>query len=169
MMWNLEFFRMLDLGICLDLSPLTVITLDYVIALYPLLLTIISYLFIKLHDRNVRIVVKLWKPFRCLLILLRRNWDSRTTVIDAYATFFVLSYTKVLNISADLLTPVRAHTLNNDSVKWVVFYDGTIDYLGRNHLPYAFLALVCLVILTVFTLFFVPLPDKMVSKGSFLL
>ena len=151
-MWNLDFFRILDLNICLDVSSLTILALDYAVAVYPLLLTVISYFMIELHARNVRIVVILWKPFYCLLILFRRNWDSRTTVIDAYATFFVLSYIKIAYISADLLIPVRVHSLNNDSVTWVLYYDATVDYFGREHLPYAILAIVCLVLLIIPTM-----------------
>ena len=146
-LWNLDFFRGLYPDICLDVSTLTILALDYAVAIYPLLLIVISYFLIELHVRNVRIVVILWKPFRCLFTLIRRNWDSKTTVIDTYATFFILSYTKILYVSADLLTPVRAHSLNNDSVTWVLYYDATVDYFGREHLPYA-----CLAILSFLTL-----------------
>ena len=151
-MWNLDFFRMLDLNICLDVSSLTILALDYAVAVYPLLLTVISYFMIELHARNIRIVVILWKPFYRLLTLVRRNWDSRTTVIDAYATFFVLSYIKIAYVSADLLIPVRVHSLNNDSERWMLYYDATVDYFGREHLPYAILAIVCLVLLMIPTM-----------------
>ena len=96
----------------------------------------------------------LWKPFRYIFTLLRRNWDSKTTVIDAYATFYILSFTRILYVSADLLTPVKARSLNNDSVTWVLYYDATVDYFGREHLPYALLAIVCSVLLTTPTIFF---------------
>ena len=140
-LWNLDFFRGLYPDICLDVSTLTSLTLDYAVAIYPLLLTVVSYFLIQLYARNVRIVVILWKPFRHVLTLLRRNWDSRTTVIDAYATFYILSYTKILCVSVDLLIPVRAHSLNDGSVRWVLYYDGTLDYFGKEHLPYAILAI----------------------------
>ena len=152
MMWNLDFFHDF-FDICLDMSTLSVLALDYAVAFYPLLLTVISYLLIELHSRNVRIVVILWKPFYSLLSFVRRNWDSRTTVIDAYATFFILSYTKLMCVSADLLIPVRVHILNNDSVKWALYYDATIDYFGTEHLPYAILAIFCVIIAMVPILF----------------
>ena len=147
-LWNLDFFRGVYPDICLDVSTLTVIALDYAVAIYPLLLTVVSYFLIELHARNVRIVVILWKPFRYIFTLLRRNWDSRTTVIDAYTTFLVLSFVKILCVSVDLLIPVRAHSLNNGSMKWVLFYDATLDYFGREHLPYAILAITCTAIFT---------------------
>ena len=146
--WNLDFFRGLYPEICLDVSTLTVLALDYAVAIYPLLLTVISYFLIQLHARNVRIVVILWKPFRYIFTLLRRNWDSKTTVIDAYATFYILSFTKILCVSTDLLIPVRAYSLNNDSVTWVLYYDATVDYFGREHLPYAILAIACSLLIT---------------------
>ena len=142
-MWNLDFFRIVkEINICLDASTLTVLALDYTVAIYPLLFTVVSYFLIELHDRNFKMVVILWKPFRYLLARLRRNWDSRITIIDAYATFSLLSYTKFLTVSADLLIPVRAYSLNNDSVTWVLYYDTTVIYFGQEHLPYAILAIV---------------------------
>ena len=118
-------------------------------AIYPLLLTVISYVLIELHARNVKIFAIMWKPFRCLFARLPRNWDGRTSIIDAYATFFIISYTKLINVSADFLVPVRAHSLTDSSVKWVLYYDASIDHFGREHLPYAILAII---LSTVFTI-----------------
>ena len=50
--WNLDIFRGFS-DICLDMSTLTVLALDYAVAIYPLLLTVISYYLIQLHARNV--------------------------------------------------------------------------------------------------------------------
>ena len=144
-MWNLDFLRAVKVtNICLDLSTLTVLSLDYAVAIYPLLLTAISYFLIELHYRNYKIVVILWKPFQCLFACLNKNWDSRTTIIDAYATFFILSYTKFFSVSVDLLIPVRVQSLNNDSVRWALYYDATLDYFGSEHLPYVILSVALL-------------------------
>ena len=154
--WNLDFFRGLYPDICLDVSTLTVLALDYAVAIYPLLLTVIFYILIELHARNFRLVVILWRPFRRVFTLVRRNWDSRTTVIDAYATFFILSYNKFLWVSGDLLTPIRAHSINNESDKWVLYTDASVEYFGYEHIPYAILAMVvCLLVTIIPTLFLI--------------
>ena len=111
------------------------------IAVYPFFLTVVSYILIELHDRNFRVLVFLWKPFRCIFTLFRRNWDIRTSVIDAYATFFQLSCFKILCISCDLLIPTFVYTLGDNRSDLVLYYDGTVDYFGREHLPYAIIAL----------------------------
>ena len=55
--WNLDFFRSLSLNICLDLTTLETLALDYAIAIYPLLLIIciITYIVIELHVRGCRV------------------------------------------------------------------------------------------------------------------
>ncbi len=142
--WSLDFFRSLYPEICLNMSTLTVLALDYAVAIYPLFLTVLSYILIELYAKNFRLVIIVWKPFRYLFLLLKKNWDCKATVIDAFATFFLLSFTKVVYISVDLLTPVKAIDLSNSNLStWVLYYDGTMEYFGREHLPYALLAIVC--------------------------
>ena len=71
--WNLDFLRTIFPEICLDLSSLQVLALDYAIAFYPLLLMIIFYVLIELYDSNYRPIVYIWKPF--YKYLLACNWN----------------------------------------------------------------------------------------------
>ena len=151
--WNLNFFLTFDtVSICLDMSPLTVRALDYTIAVYPFFLTVISYFLIELHERNCKIVVSVWRPFRFVFTLYRRNWDIRTSIIDAYATFYQLSFIKIICITQDLLTPTYAYIVgeSESSAELVLFFDGTVDYFGPEHLPYVIpaivIALLCIIL-----------------------
>ena len=110
--WNLDFFRTLFPGICLDLSFLQVSALDYAIALYPLLLMIIFYVLIEVHDSNYRPIVYMWKPFNRCLSRFRRQWNARASIIDAFATFVLLSYVKLLSVSADILHPTWVYDVH---------------------------------------------------------
>ena len=149
--WNLDFFRYFDFKICLNMYPLTVVLLDYIIAVFPFLLTVLSYILIELHDRNYRLLVCIWKPFRYIFTLFRRKWDIRTSVVDAYATFFQLSCFKILCISFDLLAPTYVYTLGESEKEKLlaVYYDGTVDFLGSEHLPYFIVASVFLVLFVI--------------------
>ena len=93
--WNLDFFRPFYSDICLGMGTLPTLALDYAIAVYPLLLMIVMII---LYDRNYRVITMMWRPFRVLFSYYRRNWDVRTSVIDAYATFFLLSFVKLLSV-----------------------------------------------------------------------
>ena len=142
--WNLDFFRPFYSDICLGMGPLPTLALDYAIAVYPILLMIITYLLIVLYDRNYRVIAMMWRPFRFLFSYYRRNWDVRTSVIDAYATFFLLSFTKFLSVSFDLLVPTRVYELHQHNYTYYLglFYAADIEYFGSEHLPYGILAII---------------------------
>ena len=146
--WNLDFGRSFFSDICLKIDTLAVLALDYTIAVYPLLLTFISYFLIKLHDRKYRFTVILWKPIKKVLMLFHSDLNNRTSVIDAYVTFFLLSYMKFLSVSFDLLIPTRLYEVNSTG-KLALYYDGSKEYFGKEHLPYAILALVVMTIFNI--------------------
>ena len=150
--WNLDFFRTFYNSFCLhpSMNMLHVFALDYIIAAYPLFLITVTYVLVKLHDHNFKLIVWLWKPFRRCFIRFRRHWEVKTSLIDAFATFFLLSYVKFFSVSFDLLIPVNlqnvhGHTLNQT----YVYYNATIPYFGKQHLPYAILAITVLILFTI--------------------
>ena len=142
--WNLDFFRPFYSGFCLEMGILPTLALDYAIAVYPFLLMIISYLLIVLYDRNYRVITVMWSPFRTILSLFRRNWDIKTSVIDAFTTLFYLSNFKVLSVSTDFLMFSQAYTIHQNTSNVVslrLFYAGDTLYFSHDHYPYALLSL----------------------------
>ena len=147
--WNLDFFRTFNLSICLGTDTLQNLALDMVVGIYPLLLMILSYFLIHLYDNNFRLLVILWKPFHRVFSLFHRNWEIRTSVVDAFATFLLLSNVKFLSVSFDLLVPVKVFQLSPSKdldPTWRLYYDANVPYFGRNHLPYAIMAITILII-----------------------
>ena len=143
------------------MGPLPTLALDYAIVVYPILLMVFTYLLIVLYDRNYRVITAMWRPFRVLFSYYRRNWDVRTSVIDSYATFFLLSNVKFLSVSFDLLVPTRVYELHQHHYNYSLglYYAADIEYFGSEHLPYGILAIImCLffVILPVTTLALYP-------------
>ena len=88
--WNLDLFRSVLPDICLNVSTIQALVLDYLIALYPFVLILLSYFLIELYDRKCTIIVAAWKPFKQILTFYRTSWDIRTSVIDSFATFFFI-------------------------------------------------------------------------------
>ena len=152
--WNLDFFRTLYPGFCLhpNMSILPILALDYIIAAHPLFLIAATYTLVELHDRNCKIVVFLWKPFLRCFARFRRQWDIRTSLIEAFATFLLLSYVKFLSVSLNFLLPVYVYNVHGESLEPYLYYDGTIEYFGKQHLPYAILAIVVLIIFNILPL-----------------
>ena len=138
--WNLDFFRSTISDICLNTDTLQAFALDYCVAVYPLVLIITSYLLIELHDRNVWLVVFIWKPFRFFFKLFQHNWDVRTSVIDSFATFFLLSYVKVLSVSTNLLIYTPVIELPSRKVHYRLYYSSNTELFYSYHIPFAILA-----------------------------
>jgi len=141
--WNLDFFRTFYNPFCLhsNMSTLLVLALDYVVAAYPLVLIIITYTLVELHDRNIKIVVLPWKPFHRCFSCFRRQWNIRTSLIDAFATFILLSCVKFLNVTFDLLAPIRLFNSYGDPLdQYRLFYDSTAVLFDKHHLPYGLIA-----------------------------
>ena len=165
--WNLDLLRSVIPDICLNVTTLQALALDYLIGLYPFVLILLSYLLIEFHDKQYTILVTIWKPFRKMLSKFRKSWDIRTSVIDSFATFFLLTYVKVLSVTADLLIPTEIYKLgsNKSPTAFRLYYSPTVHYFGDNHLPYA---IVAIIILTLFvsipTMIFILYPFQLFHK-----
>ena len=148
--WNLDFFRMYNSGICLQIDTLVSLSLELAVAIYPLFLIIATYMLITLYDHKFRPLVVLWSPFRALLHLFQSNWDIRTSTVDVFATIFFLTYAKILNSCFDLLIPMRVYHFSKPehqvNYTWRLYYDATIPYFGTAHTPFAILAIVVLLV-----------------------
>ena len=145
--WNLDILRSVLPDICLNITTLQALALDYLIALYPFLLILISCIIIELHDKKVLCTAIMWKPFQKLLSIFHKSYDVRTSVIDSFATLFMLAHVKVLSVTTDLLTPTTIYQLGSNASTVGVYYSPTVQYFGDELLLYAILALV------IFTLF----------------
>ena len=152
--WNLDFFRSIYPQFCLHPAMTTVqaLALDYAIAVYPLVLITITYLLVELHDHDFKIIVWLWKPFHKCFARLRREWNIKLSLIDAFATFLLLSFVKFTNVSFDLLVLSPVFNIHGELLSRYLFYDGTTEYFGKEHLPYAILAVVVLLVFNIFPL-----------------
>ena len=157
-MWNLDFFRSVLPPFCIssDMNTLQVVALDYVVALYPLILTAVVYYCIEFHDKGYRVFVFLWKPFHRHFVRFKRTWNLKGSVINAFATFVLLSYCKLLFISYGLLHQVTVRgsdgvTLSN----WVMYFDASLTVFHSAHIPYALLAITVLIFLILLPLLFI--------------
>ena len=134
---------------CLGTGSLQTLALDLAVGVYPLLLMIPTYFLIGLYDRNFRLIIILWKPFKAVLKCFRSGREARTSLIDSFSTFFLLSNIKLLSSFFDLLVPVIVYQLNTTgqvTTSLRLYNDATVVYFGPEHLPYAVLALTVLLL-----------------------
>jgi len=136
--------------------------------LYPLTLILISYICVKLHDHNFRPIVLFWKPYhRCFVHFKRHN--SKGSIINAFATFFLLSFTKILIVSFNLLYAVRPLLVNRNGTQLnsnlVLYYDSTLEFFSKDHLPFAVISICVGLVFIAFPIFLLILyPTRIFRK-----
>ena len=137
--WNLDFFRFVNSHFCLHpkLSTLAVLSLDYLIAAYPFVIILATYTLVLLHGRGCKVLVFLWRPFNCVFARFREKLDIRTSLVDAFGTFFSLSYVKCLSTTVDLLAPTTTRGVDGHHLPTRVYYEGHLTYMKGVHVFYA--------------------------------
>ena len=91
-------------------------------------------------------MVWLCKPFIVCFARCRRQWDIQNSLVDAFATFLLLSYVKFFSVSIDLLTPTIVWNSKARIQQVALYYDGSMEYFGTTHLPYATMAISVLLV-----------------------
>ena len=143
--WNLDFFRTVMPPMCVRLSTLQALSLDYIVAVFPLIAILLMYFMVYLYYKNNIVVVFLSRPIRAVFAKFQKEVNMKSTLAEAYVTFFVLTYMKFLGTSFDLLMPTYVHSMYG-STYMASYYDGTIKYFKREHLALALPALATLII-----------------------
>ena len=161
--FNMDFFSYVLPPFCISdrMSTLQVVALDYAVALYPLIFTAVIYLLIEVHDRGFRPLVIIWSPFHRCLVSFRRSWNVKGSIINAFASLYVLSFTKVASTTVSLL--LTAHLTDIcDTVYWSrLYYDASCGLFQKCHLPYGILSLIMLLLFILLpTLYFLLYPYR---------
>ena len=146
---NLDYFRSSLPPMCVRLTTLQALSLDYVVAVYPLLLISLSYFIVHLYHKRCGVVVFLSHPLRKLFSKFQKTWNVKSSLVNAYVTFFIFSYMKFLSTSFDLLMPTSIH-YEHGNISMAAYYDASVKYFSHEHLPIAVTALIVFALFTVF-------------------
>ena len=145
------------------LLPIHIIFLDYVSAIYPLSLILLIYIAVELHGRNFRPLVHLWRSFQRCCVSIRRGWNTRSDIIDSFASFFLLSYSKFIYQSFKLLGYQYRQSMNTgaSAIKKVALFDLDAYCFSRRHLPFAIFSIIFLLVFVLLpTLLIIPYPSR---------
>ena len=165
--WNLNFFSALlpDFCLALNWNTLTVLSFHYIPAIYFLILIPIFYSVVWLYERGIQPVFCLCKPVHRFLRFFQRRWNLNRSMIDAFSTFLVLSYTKFTVVSVYLLTPSTLIFSHGPKVGSGLYFQGNIRYLSRDHAPFFVVAMFVMIIFVILPpLLLLVYPLRLVEK-----
>ena len=155
--FNLDFLRYLDPPLCLDLDFIQLKMLDYASAIWPLLLIILSYILVELHSRGFKPIILIWKPVHHCLKRCQYKWHIKSSLVETFASFLLLSWIKLLSISCELLITTCVLTVNskgNISQDCTHLYNSpSIRLFEKRHFLPGMVAVLVLIIFIIFPLF----------------
>ena len=130
--FNLNFFTIDDWSFCLleGATALDMIAFKYVTIVYSLVLVVLTVVVIRLCN---------YQQLQCNR-RRRRRPNVQSSIIHGLSAFFVMTFSLCTHVSLILLTPghIRPQSTHNESSSQrVVFYDGELEFLKREHLKYA--------------------------------
>ncbi len=146
--WNLDFFRIFNQTTCLRHSILFLSVLELVSGIYPLFLILLTYTGVYLYDNNYRLVTIAIKPICALIKTFRLNFEIKTSLINSFSTFFLLSGNKLFATAFDLLAASESYTLSQTGElgkMYKLYLDGNVKYFRGIHVPYCVLAVIVLI------------------------
>ncbi len=179
--WNLDLFRYFYPSFCISphYSTLSVISFEYIIAFYPLVLVFLTYISIEMYDRDYAVMQFLLKPFKwCSSVLHRNNWkfisynsiNAKSNIISAFATFIVLAYSKIL-YTCWVFFSANSHMWNsniNGSVisSYYLKFNASIHYNSAEHKPHLILSVSVLIIFNLLPIILLLVyPIKIFQRG----
>ena len=145
----MDFFRFVIPPFCVspNLKSVHVFYLQNISTIFPFILIAITWLCIKLHSQDYRVVTWPWLLLnRVIFKHINMKWNSGRSIIDAFATFFLLAFSKVTLMLLLPLYPLRVQNLNytdlSSSITLHSFTDPSVDFISKEHLPYAAISIV---------------------------
>ncbi len=146
--WSLDFCRECY-SMHLNLNTVQIQMLEYLVVIFPLYLIFLTYIIQKTCQY---IFYSCSKTSASSISCLNKKKEEQTPFcdfIDQFTTFFVLSSTKVLSASINLLLPVKIHSLKGNLVSTALYLDGSKEYFGEDHYVTGAMALLITFILLV--------------------
>ena len=153
--FNLEYFESLDYfpNVCTFKykSALTSAVLDYIEAFLPIVIIFIIWLVMYISDCCISVgqrncLNRMGNCFREIYHRMKPDISINESFFRGLVTFLILSYAKLTTVTLSILTPVYLSGPGDRNIDVMSNLDGTKEYFGPGHLPYAISAILVLII-----------------------
>jgi hypothetical protein len=113
---------------------------NFIPAIYPFFLIIISCILIELHARNVKMIRILSKPFTTIFSKASIAAVTGDAVFQAFASLIFLSNTSVLTAFIEIVRTTNVYNSTKVLQRQVLYLDPTVEWPSYKCLPYLLIA-----------------------------
>ena len=142
--WTLDFFRFAVPPFCVspNLRTIHIFYLQSLSTIFPFFLIMLTWACITLHSHNIRLIVWTWELLnKAFFKHINAKWESTstTTIVNVFATFFLLSFAKLTFLLILPLYPLERHSIDTNLSSTSALYsfiDPTAKFQSTNYLPF---------------------------------
>ena len=133
--WSFDALLFISPHLCISpsIKEFQIPFLEFLATIFPFLLLLLSYVLIEMHAKNFRPLVVLWRWFSRVYVNFYRAWNPRSSMIQAFASLFFLSYAKISYLVWEILEWSEAKTSNGREKRIMLFIDPNIPFLSTTH------------------------------------
>ena len=134
--WSFDPLFFLSPPLCLSphMEDINTMYIESLATLYPFLLLFLAFVIVELHAKDFHPVVVVWKPILHKLIRFRQEWNPKSSLVQAFATLFFLSYAKLLFLTSVPFTVTYFVNEHGHSNRVAPFIDPTISLWQAKHI-----------------------------------
>ena len=133
--WSFDIFYFISPPLCLS-SHLEGVFIPYIqilFGLYPFMLILIAFFGIECYARNFMPVVMLWKPIHKALSCIRKSWNPHLLLVQAFATVFFMSYTKLILLVTSSFSQMNLMDEHGQVESIRIFIDPRVKFGSQQH------------------------------------
>ena len=135
-LWSFDALLFISPELCISehMQEIYVPFLEFLAIIFPFFLLLLTYGLIESHSRNFKPVVILWRLFRRGYVQFYRAWDPSSSMIQAFASLFFLSYARASYLIWETFT--WSVDLNNKDDRKItaLYFDPNVPYWSTKHL-----------------------------------
>ena len=148
--WDMDYSPLFG-SFCISqsLNSHDIILLNFISVLYPLVLMVLTYLCFNIHTKNIWPVSVMCKPCSRIYSKLRRNFSATDSIIHAYATLLLLSFSTLNYNAFQLLRTTNVYSRTTTQYVGVLFLRPSIHIHSLTYLLYFLVVLVFMLFLGV--------------------
>lgn len=134
------------------ITPIQALALDFIPALYPLLVLTILYVWIALYSYHFKPVYTITQALSKLCQCHRNKY--RPSLLDSFATIVLICYSRIAATCFKFFHPSYYYNTSGEWLGTAFYYDGTLDYFGKGHAEYTFIAMFLIIVFLLIPAFF---------------
>ena len=141
-LWSFDPLLFVSPPLCISqhMEEIYIPYLEFVATLYPFILLLMTYVTIKLHSKSFKPLVFIWGLCSRGYVKFYRAWDPRSSIIQAFASLFFLSYAKLAYFLWEPFIWIEGTNITAEEEK-IVYIDPNVQYLSIKHISLIILSM----------------------------